>query len=180
VVDTAEVPGPHDPPAPGPDLDAVAGMSRELSAVLDAMDEGTEGRAGGAGTPEGEYTLEVTTPGTDRPLTRPHHWRRAWLRRVGITRTDGRTLSARVGPVGAPGEGTAGAEDDATVTLAEGTPRGPVLHRVPLAEIRHAVVEVEFKPPPPAEVEALVAAATGAGDDGEAVAQGADGREERS
>jgi hypothetical protein len=41
-------------------------------------------------------------------------------------------------------------------------------------------VEVEFKPPPPAEVEALVAAATGAGDDGEAVAQGADGREERS
>ena len=27
VVDTAEVPGPHDPPAPGPDLDAVAGVT---------------------------------------------------------------------------------------------------------------------------------------------------------
>ncbi|MEJ2860465.1 ribosome maturation factor RimP [Actinomycetospora flava] len=158
VVDTAEVPGPHDPPAPGPDLDAVAGVSRELSKVLDAMDEKSS-----TDTPEGEYTLEVTTPGTDRPLTRPHHWRRAWLRRAAVTRTDGSTLSARVGPVG-DGDG-----EDATVTLAEGTPRGPVLHHVPLAEVTQAVVEVEFKPAPPSEVEALVAAAVGA-----------DGQEDRS
>lgn len=187
VVDTADVPGPHDPPAPGPDLDAVAGVSRELSKVLDAMDEGAgESVAGGtpevgdgAATPESEYTLEVTTPGTDRPLTRPHHWRRAWLRRVGITRTDGRTLSARVGPVAAPEEGAEGpadgAADGAAVTLAEGTPRGPVLHEVPLADIRRAVVEVEFKPAPPAEVEALVAAATGGTGAGTV-----DGREGRS
>ncbi|MHC1560328.1 ribosome maturation factor RimP [Actinomycetospora sp. C-140] len=169
VVDTAEVPGPHDPPAPSPDLDAVAGVSRELSTVLDAIDAGQrEGT-----TPEGEYTLEVTTPGTDRPLTRPHHWRRAWLRRVEVTRTDGGTLTARVGPVGAAGDDDAGTDDGAAVTLAEGTPRGPVLHRVPLADIRRAVVEVEFKPAPPAEVEALVAAATG----DEA---GAQGREDRS
>jgi ribosome maturation factor RimP len=161
VVDTAEVPGPHDPPAPGPDLDAVAGVSRELSKIFDALDEGT---GGGTDTPEGEYTLEVTTPGTDRPLTRPHHWRRAWLRRAAVTRTDGSTLSARVGPVGPVADG-----DDVTVTLAEGTPRGPVLHHVPLAEVRQAVVEVEFKPAPPAEVEALVAAA-----------EGQDGQEERS
>jgi ribosome maturation factor RimP len=183
VVDTAEVPGPHDPPAPGPDLDAVAGMSRELSAVLDAMDEGAS-----TTTPEGEYTLEVTTPGTDRPLTRPHHWRRAWLRRVGITRTDGRTLTARVGPVGAPAEGTDGADEAAdeaaVVTLVEGTPRGPVLHEVPLADIRRAVVEVEFKPAPPAEVEALVAAATAGQDDiqdeAQAGAAGVEGQEDRS
>lgn len=177
VVDSAEVPGPHDPPAPGPDLDAVAGVSRELSTVLDAMDEGGAEGTRGAVTPEGEYTLEVTTPGTDRPLTRPHHWRRAWLRRVGITRTDGGTLSARVGPVDASGEGPGGADDGATVTLAESTPRGPVLHRVPLADIRRAVVEVEFKPAPTAEVEALVAVATGGADAGGA---GAQGREERS
>ena len=161
VVDTAEVPGPLDPPAPGPDLDAVAGVSRELSKVLDSLDE-----ARSTDTPEGEYTLEVTTPGTDRPLTRPHHWRRAWLRRAAVTRTDGSTLSARVGPVGAAEEGTDGAPDGATVTLAEGTPRGPVLHHVPLADVQQAVVEVEFKPAPPAEVEALVAAATAAGQDG--------------
>jgi ribosome maturation factor RimP len=156
VVDTAEVPGPHDPPAPGPDLDAVAGVSRELSAVLDAADED------GTTLPDGEYTLEVSTPGTDRPLTRPHHWRRAWLRRVAVTRTDGSALTARVGPVGDTEGG-----DGGTVTLAEGTPRGPVLHRLPLDEVRRAVVEVEFKPAPAGEVEALVAEATGAaGTDG--------------
>ena len=163
VVDTADVPGPHDPPAPSPDLDAVAGVSRELSTTFDALDA-----SGGDTAPEGEYTLEVTTPGTDRPLTRPHHWRRAWLRRVAVTRTDGSTLTARVGPVGATGSG----DDDATVTLAEGTPRGPVLHHVPLAEVKQAVVEVEFKPAPPAEVDALVAAAS--------EEQGTNGQEERS
>ncbi|GAA4906215.1 ribosome maturation factor RimP [Actinomycetospora succinea] len=168
VVDTAEVPGPHDPPAPSPDLDAVAGVSRELSKTLDALDEAADDRA-----PDGEYTLEVTTPGTDRPLTRPHHWRRAWLRRVGVTRTDGSTLSARVGPVGAAGETGDGGHDGVTVTLAEGTPRGPVLHEVALADVKQAVVEVEFKPAPPAEVEALVKAAADAQD-----AQ--DGQEERS
>ncbi|MEJ2889926.1 ribosome maturation factor RimP [Actinomycetospora aeridis] len=172
VVDTAEVPGPHDPPAPGPDLDAVAGVSRELSQAFDAMDEG--GGPGGTDTPAGEYTLEVTTPGTDRPLTRPHHWRRAWLRRAAVTRTDGSTLSARVGPVGAPQEPADGRDGGVTVTLAEGTPRGPVLHHVPLAEVARAVVEVEFKPAPPSEVEALVAAATGEQDGQQ------DGQEERS
>jgi ribosome maturation factor RimP len=161
VVDTADVPGPHDPPAPGPDLDAVAGVSRELSQTLDALEA-----SGGDGAPEGEYTLEVTTPGTDRPLTRPHHWRRAWLRKVAVTRTDGSTLGARVGPVAA----TEDRADGAVVTLAEGTPRGPVLHELPLADVRRAVVEVEFKPAPDAEVAALVAAASGA----------QDGQEERS
>jgi ribosome maturation factor RimP len=166
VVDTAEVPGPHDPPAPGPDLDAVAGVSRELSARLDAADED-------GALPDGEYTLEVSTPGTDRPLTHPHHWRRAWLRRVAVTRTDGSALTARVGPVsdGAGADGGDGG-DGATVTLAEGTPRGPVLHRLSLDEVRRAVVEVEFKPAPTAEVEALVAEATGG--------VGTDGTEERS
>ena len=169
VVDTAEVPGPHDPPAPGPDLDAVAGVSRELSRVLDE----SEGN-GTIAAPDGEYTLEVTTPGTDRPLTRPHHWRRAWLRRVAVTRTDGGTLTARVGPV----DGTEGEDQGdgaaATVTLAEGTPRGPVLHRLPLAEVRQAVVEVEFKPAPSSEVDVLVAAALeqGSGQGAETHGQG--------
>jgi ribosome maturation factor RimP len=164
VVDTADVPGPHDPPAPGPDLDAVAGVSRELSQTLDALDE--SGADSPATTPETEYTLEVSTPGTDRPLTRPHHWRRAWLRRVAVTRTDGSTLGGRVGPVIGPSGGDGERTDAAVVTLAEGTPRGPVLHELPLADVRRAVVEVEFKPAPDAEVAALVAAAT-AGEPGQ-------------
>jgi ribosome maturation factor RimP len=50
----------------GVDLDAVADVSRAVSAALDEAD------------PLGEqpYVLEVTSPGVDRPLTQPRHWRR--------------------------------------------------------------------------------------------------------
>ncbi|HVV76153.1 MAG TPA: ribosome maturation factor RimP [Mycobacteriales bacterium] len=50
----------------GIDLDAVADISRAVSEALDAAD------AFG----EAAYTLEVTSPGVDRPLTEPRHWRR--------------------------------------------------------------------------------------------------------
>lgn len=47
--------------------DDLAGTSQEVSRALDA----TDAMGGGA------YTLELTSPGTDRPLTEPRHWRRA-------------------------------------------------------------------------------------------------------
>jgi ribosome maturation factor RimP len=51
----------------GLSLDDIADVSREVSARLDAKNAMGE-------TP---YTLEVTSPGVDRPLTQPRHWRRA-------------------------------------------------------------------------------------------------------
>ena len=51
----------------GVSLDDIALVSRELSATLD--------RASAMG--EAPYTLEVSSPGVDRPLTEPKHWRRA-------------------------------------------------------------------------------------------------------
>src|ERR1700722_17201179 len=51
----------------GVSLDDAADVSREISAMLDA--------ANALG--EVPYTLEVTSPGVDRPLTQPRHWRRA-------------------------------------------------------------------------------------------------------
>ncbi len=51
----------------GISLDDIALVSRELSATLD--------RAAAMG--EASYTLEVSSPGVDRPLTEPKHWRRA-------------------------------------------------------------------------------------------------------
>ena len=51
----------------GIDLDAVADVSKSVSDVLDASDA-----LGSA-----PYVLEVTSPGVDRPLTQPRHWRRA-------------------------------------------------------------------------------------------------------
>jgi ribosome maturation factor RimP len=51
----------------GVSLDDIERISRELSAVLDET----------AAMGEAPYTLEVSSPGVDRPLTEPRHWRRA-------------------------------------------------------------------------------------------------------
>jgi ribosome maturation factor RimP len=58
----------------GVGLEAIAEVSREVSARLDAT--------GAMG--EIPYTLEVSSPGVDRPLTEPRHWRRAQGRLVSV------------------------------------------------------------------------------------------------
>jgi ribosome maturation factor RimP len=58
----------------GVNLDDAADISREVSAVLDA--------ANALG--EVPYTLEVSSPGVDRPLTTQSHWRRAAGRLVRV------------------------------------------------------------------------------------------------
>lgn len=63
----------------GIDLDAVAVVSRAVSAALDAAEE-TDGDI-----LAGEYQLEVSSPGVDRPLTLPRHWRRNVGRLVKVT-----------------------------------------------------------------------------------------------
>src|SRR5688572_28096970 len=56
----------------GVDLDRLALVSRSVSEVLDDSDAmGSQ-----------PYVLEVTSPGVDRPLTEPRHWRRAASRLV--------------------------------------------------------------------------------------------------
>ena len=65
----------------GVTLDDVAEISRVVSEELDNRDDGM-GR-----TP---YVLEVTSPGVDRPLTEPRHWRR----------NIGRLVTVAVGPAG--------------------------------------------------------------------------------
>lgn len=58
----------------GAGLDEIAEVSRGISARLDA--------SGAMG--EAAYTLEVSSPGVDRPLTEPRHWRRARGRLVAV------------------------------------------------------------------------------------------------
>ena len=92
--------------------------SRALEARLDA-----EGSAGD------RYVLEVSSPGLDRPLTRPHDWHRFAGRRASVLSPalGGRQEVEIVGL-----EGEAGAE---VVVLR--TARGEE-QRVPLAEVREA------------------------------------------
>ncbi|MCX4473850.1 Ribosome maturation factor RimP [Micromonospora sp. MW-13] len=63
----------------GISLDAVADVSRAVSAALDAAEEA------GGDILAGEYQLEVSSPGVDRPLTLPRHWRRNVGRLVKVT-----------------------------------------------------------------------------------------------
>lgn len=70
----------------GVSLDDAAALSREVSLVLD--DAGVMG--------DYPYTLEVSSPGIDRPLTEPRHWRRAAGRLVKVKVTDGDQITGRV------------------------------------------------------------------------------------
>ncbi|MGY1604812.1 ribosome maturation factor RimP [Geodermatophilus sp. SYSU D00815] len=118
----------------GVTLDDIAEVSRAVSAALDDND-GDLGRA--------PYVLEVTSPGVDRPLTEPRHWRR----------NTGRLVRVAVGPAGATEQVTARvtAVDDAGVTLAVeaaakpgAKKRPPVPRQVPWAELGTGRVQVEF------------------------------------
>jgi ribosome maturation factor RimP len=70
----------------GVSLDDAAAISRKLSAVLDAAPV----------MGDFPYTLEVSSPGVDRPLTDPRHWRRAVGRLVQVTVADTGSVSGRV------------------------------------------------------------------------------------
>ncbi len=50
----------------GVDLDTISRVSEAVSRVLDAHDDG----------PEGHYLLEVSSPGVERALRTPEHYRR--------------------------------------------------------------------------------------------------------
>lgn len=114
----------------GIDLDAVADVSRVVAAALDEAETMGE-------TP---YVLEVTSPGVDRPLTRPAHWRRATNRLVRAVLTDG---SAVVGRVHVADE--AGA--DLLVGPVDPTQRGePRPFRLDFAQVSRAQVQIEFAP----------------------------------
>ena len=76
----------------GVDLDAIADVSRAVSDCLDADDPFNT-----------SFVLEVTSPGIDRPLTEPRHWRRNVARMVTVdvagTPTTARILAVHTGGV---------------------------------------------------------------------------------
>ncbi len=121
----------------GPTLDELAEVARTLSAAVDEADEVFGAQA---------FTLEVTTPGAERPLTEPRHWRRARGRQAAIELTDGTNLLARIGPL---------TDDGATVTfvLPGAKGRAPTTRDIALADVAAAAVRVEFRKPNPVELE---------------------------
>ena len=61
----------------GPNVDDLSRVSRQLSEVLDAQD-----------TIDGAYTLEVSSPGINRPLRKPEHFARFVGKRIRIRTRD--------------------------------------------------------------------------------------------
>jgi ribosome maturation factor RimP len=107
----------------GVSLDQVATASHAVSEALDDAE------------PLGDepYTLEVSSPGVDRPLTLPRHWRRNVGRLVAVTLVDGREVTGRVLSV-----------DDEQVELEIDTKGRKSRRSVALADVRRALVQVEF------------------------------------
>lgn len=70
----------------GPGLDDITEATQTLTSALDSSDA-----AGSQG-----YTLEVSSRGTDRPLTLPRHWRRNRDRLVRVKLAGGDALIGRI------------------------------------------------------------------------------------
>ena len=103
----------------GVSLDDVAVVSQRVSAALDDS----------AAMGSGPYVLEVTSPGVDRPLTQPRHWRRASGRLVRATLAGGEEVTGRVIAV-----------DDEAVVLDAGEGERRLGHD----ELVRGLVQVEF------------------------------------
>jgi len=97
-------------------LDQVTAVTKEISLVIEELPV----------LGDTAFTLEVTSPGLDRPLTKPRHWRKNLDRLVKITMTSGQVIEGRIG-----------AATETSVLVDENT--------VSFEDIKRAVLEIEFK-----------------------------------
>lgn len=101
-------------------LDEVTVITKEISAILDElMDE----------TP---FTLEVSSPGVDRPLTLRRHWQKNVDRLVRSVMVNGEVVTGRVEVV----------HDESVCVMTEGKNSKKI--ELPFVEIKRAQVEIEF------------------------------------
>ena len=119
------------------DLDTIATLSRSASNLLDAVK-----------SIAGQYVLEVSTPGVDRPLTSEKHFRRARGRKVELALADGTQVTGRVGEI----SGTS-----LRLVVRDDQARDWTVRVVPTSEIVKAVVQIEFSAPSKRELELATA-----------------------
>ena len=98
-----------------PNLDEVTVVSRKVSEILDNYSQ----------LGDLPFTLEVTTPGVDRPLSLPRHWRKNIGRLVKVTPMEGESFVSRI----------KGADE----TIASLEDRD-----IPYVEVKRAQIEIEF------------------------------------
>jgi ribosome maturation factor RimP len=103
-------------------LDEVTVLSKEISAILDESPLLTEA-----------FTLEVTSPGIERPLTLPRHWTKNLTRIIKVVLNDDSEVSGRLTEF-----------DETRVILIENIKGRMKTHAVNFADIKRANVEIEF------------------------------------
>ena len=104
-------------------MDQVTAVSRAISELLD--------EAPFMG--EAAFTLEVTSPGVDRPLTKPRHFAKNVERLLKVTRTDGEVVTGRI---------TANTDADVTLLVTEKKESKETV--IAFGDIKRATVEIEF------------------------------------
>ena len=97
-------------------LDQITAVTKEISEVIETLEE----------LGDSAFTLEVTSPGIDRPLTKPRHWRKNFDRLVKITMASGKDIQGRIG------EAT-----ETNVLVGD--------QKVSFEDIKRAALEIEFK-----------------------------------
>ena len=82
---------------------------------------------------ETPFTLEVTSPGIDRPLTLPRHFAKNVTRLLKVVKSGGEVVTGRI---------ASNTETEVTLTVTEKKATKDVV--VALADIKRATVEIEF------------------------------------
>jgi len=95
----------------------------EVTVATKAISEIVENIPALGSTP---FTLEVTSPGIDRPLTKPRHWRKNINRLVKIVLLDGSQITGRIKQAG-----------ESAATIDESV--------INYLDIKRANLEIEFK-----------------------------------
>ena len=104
-------------------MDQVTAVSRAISELLDEA----------AFMGEAPFTLEVTSPGVDRPLTKPRHFAKNVDRLLKVVRTDGEVVTGRI---------SGNTETELTLSVTEKKEVKEVV--IALVDIKRATVEIEF------------------------------------
>ena len=97
-------------------LDQVTSATKAIGEIVESIQSLGE-------TP---FTLEVTSPGLDRPLTKPRHWRKNIDRLVKVVLLDGKEIKGRIK-----------AANEVSATVDE--------NEIKFSDIKRASLEVEFK-----------------------------------
>jgi ribosome maturation factor RimP len=105
-------------------LDEVTVISKAISALIDESSE----------FGDAAFTLEVTTPGIDRPLTTMRHWKKNLNRLVKVTKSDGTSVEGRLIALNNDG-----------IELSENIKGRIKKHTLSFDDIKKAIVQVEFK-----------------------------------